>query len=96
MTRNSVVIYKGLAEIISSCQVCYTFDAGPNACLFVPGAVANEMLSLLLRTFPPSSPPNADNFIRGMKPQTLSLSKVWLGLVMNVVLEFSAPCVYSQ
>ncbi|ROT84009.1 diphosphomevalonate decarboxylase [Penaeus vannamei] len=56
-------------------KVCYTFDAGPNACLFVPGAVANEMLSLLLRTFPPSSPPNADNFIRGMKPQTLSLSK---------------------
>ncbi|XP_037773918.1 diphosphomevalonate decarboxylase-like [Penaeus monodon] len=56
-------------------KVCYTFDAGPNACLFVPGAVANEMLSLLLRTFPPSSPQNADSFIRGMKPQTLTLSK---------------------
>ncbi|KAB7500740.1 Diphosphomevalonate decarboxylase [Armadillidium nasatum] len=36
-------------------KICYTFDAGPNACLFIPGKVIEEVSILLPRCFPASN-----------------------------------------
>ncbi|KAL1130886.1 hypothetical protein AAG570_012127, partial [Ranatra chinensis] len=44
-------------------KVAYTFDAGPNACLFLLEENVQEVLSLIKHTFPPSSD---KDFIRGI------------------------------
>lgn len=41
-------------------QVAYTFDAGPNAVLYVQRGAVAELLALLLRFFPPSAERAAD------------------------------------
>ncbi|KAK3865994.1 hypothetical protein Pcinc_028446 [Petrolisthes cinctipes] len=56
-------------------KVCYTFDAGPNACLFVPGAVVGELLGLLMRAFPPSPTQNTDTYITGIPTQPTDLTR---------------------
>ncbi|KAK8729698.1 hypothetical protein OTU49_008273 [Cherax quadricarinatus] len=56
-------------------KVCYTFDAGPNACLFVPGAVVEEVLALLLFAFPPSSSQSPAEYVRGIQAHPVTLSK---------------------
>lgn len=58
-------------------QVCYTFDAGPNACIFAPGVVAEEVLALLLHAFPPTPPLNKEEYVKGISSQPACLSKVF-------------------
>ncbi|CAL4097538.1 unnamed protein product, partial [Meganyctiphanes norvegica] len=57
-------------------KICYTFDAGPNACLFVPGEVAEEVMNLVVTAFPPKPTQALDEYIRGEKPSKSKLSKV--------------------
>ncbi|XP_050738669.1 diphosphomevalonate decarboxylase-like isoform X1 [Eriocheir sinensis] len=56
-------------------KVCYTFDAGPNACIFAPGAVAREVLALLLHAFPPTPPQSREEYVKGISSQPACLSK---------------------
>lgn len=44
-------------------KVAYTFDAGPNACLYLLEEEVPKVLSLILHTFPSSTP---DSFVRGL------------------------------
>ncbi|XP_071536722.1 diphosphomevalonate decarboxylase isoform X1 [Panulirus ornatus] len=62
-------------------KVCYTFDAGPNACLFVPGAVAEEILAILLLAFPPDSSETPDEYVRGIRVKPITLSKELMSLI---------------
>nr|XP_045594641.1 diphosphomevalonate decarboxylase-like [Procambarus clarkii] len=64
-------------------KVCYTFDAGPNACLFVPGAVVDEVLALLLRAFPPCSSQKSDEYVKGLSAHPATLSKELMSLVTD-------------
>ncbi len=57
-------------------QVCYTFDAGPNACIFAPGAVTGELLALLLHAFPPAPPQTSEEYVKGIATQPAALTKV--------------------
>ncbi|XP_066981662.1 diphosphomevalonate decarboxylase [Macrobrachium rosenbergii] len=62
-------------------KVCYTFDAGPNACLFVPAIVIDEFMTLLLHAFPPSSSQNMNDYVRGHQTETMPLSQGLLSLL---------------
>ena len=42
-------------EIYGQVKAAYTFDAGPNAVLFTLSENTQEMLSVILHAFPPSS-----------------------------------------
>jgi diphosphomevalonate decarboxylase len=46
-------------------KVAYTFDAGPNACLYLLEEVVPEMMALIKRYFPPQV--EGGDFIRGIK-----------------------------
>ncbi|XP_073975919.1 mevalonate diphosphate decarboxylase isoform X2 [Rhodnius prolixus] len=50
----------------SSNKLAYTFDAGPNACLFTEEEHLSEVIALIKRVFPPLSD---DNFVRGLPVQ---------------------------
>lgn len=56
-------------------KICYTFDAGPNACLFVPGEVVGEVMKLVVTAFPPKPSQELDEYIKGVKPTHSELSK---------------------
>lgn len=52
-----------------SLKVAYTFDAGPNACLFLEKENVPEVVSLIKQVFPPAT---EKNFIRGLEvPDTI-------------------------
>lgn len=56
-------------------QAAYTFDAGPNACLFLLKKDVPEFLHLVKYFFPPTTEDN--DFIKGMTQQLADgLSKV--------------------
>ncbi|XP_014255201.1 diphosphomevalonate decarboxylase isoform X2 [Cimex lectularius] len=46
-------------------KVAYTFDAGPNACLFLQEEDVGEVVSLIEQAFPPLD--NAKDYIRGLE-----------------------------
>ena len=54
-------------------QMCYTFDAGPNACLFVPAAAVGQVMALLLKVFPPSDHCSMETYVRGLPTVTPQL-----------------------
>ncbi|KAA0183328.1 hypothetical protein HAZT_HAZT005610 [Hyalella azteca] len=80
---NRVVVKEGQPQL----KICYTFDAGPNACLFVPAAAVGQVMSLLLKVFPPSDHCTLDTYLRGLPcptPQLIpSLEAVSLDLINN-------------
>ncbi len=60
--RKSIIFFYGQPKIFLLFQVCYTFDAGPNACLFLPQANLPRVASLIQHFFPSD---NGENFFRG-------------------------------
>ncbi|KAK7078920.1 hypothetical protein SK128_027681 [Halocaridina rubra] len=62
-------------------KVCYTFDAGPNACLFVPATVVDEFMALLLHAFPPALSQNLSDYVRGPQTNAVTLPQEMLSLV---------------
>ena len=54
--------------------MCYTFDAGPNACLFLPEKYLAEVAGYINHFFPP--PSNQDDYFRGEPIQLQSPSQV--------------------
>ena len=55
-------------------QLCYTFDAGPNACLFVPVNHLNEVAGLIRHYFPAGD--TAAEFFRGEDLEPMTPSEV--------------------
>lgn len=53
-------------------KVAYTFDAGPNGCLFLEKENVPEVVSLIKQVFPPA---NEKNFIRGLEVPEKILDK---------------------
>lgn len=51
-------------------QVAYTFDAGPNACLFTLRSSLSDLLAHILIAFPNLN--KDDNYIRGIKVEPAS------------------------
>ena len=56
-------------------QVAYTFDAGPNACLYLLEEDVARVISLVSHFFPPETETN--NFITGLSSDRISLDKVF-------------------
>ncbi|KFM61632.1 Diphosphomevalonate decarboxylase, partial [Stegodyphus mimosarum] len=54
-------------------KVAYTFDAGPNACLFLMKQDVSEVISLIKNIFPPST--DGDEFIRGLDVSPCDISE---------------------
>lgn len=55
-------------------QVAYTFDAGPNACLYLEEKSVPEVLALILHAFPP--PPDSDNYVKGIPFKQIQFNQV--------------------
>ncbi|KAF2368885.1 Diphosphomevalonate decarboxylase [Trinorchestia longiramus] len=66
---NKIVVKEGQPSL----KICYTFDAGPNACLFVPAVAVGQVTSLLLKAFPPSDHCTLDTYMRGLPSPTPQL-----------------------
>jgi len=60
-------------------KCAYTFDAGPNACLYLPKANVVEVLALVRATFPPS---DVSGFFRG--EQSISQESITCKLPANL------------
>jgi len=62
--------------MFSGDQVAYTFDAGPNACLYLLEENVEMVLSLVCHFFPPTSIDNGQNFITGLTTKMTAPSDV--------------------
>lgn len=58
-------------ELSGSTKVAYTFDAGPNACLYLLEEEVPQVLSLIRHVFPSSNP---DQFVTGLKTNEVALN----------------------
>lgn len=57
-------------------QVAYTFDAGPNACLYLLEENVEMVLGLLRHFFPPANADDGQNFITGLTSKMTAPSDV--------------------
>ena len=57
-------------------QVAYTFDAGPNACLYLLEEHVEMVLSLLCHFFPPTSTDIGQDFVTGIASKIITPSDV--------------------
>ena len=48
-------LWQDITQIVVSFQVAYTFDAGPNACLFLMEKEVPEVLAMIQHFFPPDT-----------------------------------------
>ena len=48
-------LWQDITQIVVSFQVAYTFDAGPNACLFLMEKEVPEVLAMIHLFFPPDT-----------------------------------------
>ncbi|XP_047992918.1 diphosphomevalonate decarboxylase [Leguminivora glycinivorella] len=62
-------------EVCGEVKVAYTFDAGPNACLYLLEEEVPKLISLVKYVFPSTSP---NNFVTGLKSEQHQLSKDFL------------------
>ncbi|XP_063386949.1 diphosphomevalonate decarboxylase [Cydia fagiglandana] len=62
-------------EVCGEVKVAYTFDAGPNACLYLLEEEVPKIISLVKYVFPSSSP---DNFVTGLNSKQHELSQDFL------------------
>ncbi|KAJ8712161.1 hypothetical protein PYW07_005003 [Mythimna separata] len=72
----SYVIHK-YNEISGSIKVAYTFDAGPNACLYLLEKDVPQVISLIKHIFPSSNP---DKFVTGLQSKEEPLSPVFMSI----------------
>lgn len=63
-----------VAQYLYIFQVAYTFDAGPNACLYLLEKDVPEMLALIKNIFPPEDENTV--FIKGYKSSLGTISQV--------------------
>ena len=52
---SKVSLWQDITQIVVSFQVAYTFDAGPNSCLFLMEKDVPEVLAMIQRFFPPDT-----------------------------------------
>ncbi|KAI4471290.1 diphosphomevalonate decarboxylase [Holotrichia oblita] len=57
-----------------STQVAYTYDAGPNACLYTLENNVSELISIINEVFPTSA--SREEYIKGIRVKTTELSQV--------------------
>ncbi|NXX77506.1 MVD1 decarboxylase, partial [Urocolius indicus] len=62
-------------------KVAYTFDAGPNAVIFLLADTVAEFVEVVRRSFPPAA--NGDQFLRGLPVGSASLSQELLAAVVT-------------
>jgi len=67
-------------------QVAYTFDAGPNACLYLLEENVEMMLGLICHFFPQTSTDNGQNFVSGLSSNMTVPSEV--GIFSYCLIEF--------
>ncbi|XP_030367909.1 diphosphomevalonate decarboxylase [Strigops habroptila] len=61
-------------------KVAYTFDAGPNAVIFMLADTVAEFVEVVRRSFPPAT--NGDQFVRGLPVSAASLPEELLAAVV--------------
>ncbi len=69
-------------------QACYSFDAGPNACIFLPAENVPLVAGLVQHFFPPKE--NEEDFFRGSKidiqtPDQVSLHQMYCFLYSTLI-----------
>lgn len=64
--------------------MAYTFDAGPNACLYMENKDVPEVAALIQYVFPPA-PNMRDKFFTGMPVKLPSLSKVIVIIAIVII-----------
>ncbi|NWX46102.1 MVD1 decarboxylase, partial [Steatornis caripensis] len=62
-------------------KVAYTFDAGPNAFIFMLADTVSEFVEVVRRSFPPAA--NGDQFVRGLPVGSASLPEELLTAVVT-------------
>ena len=55
ISHNIVQLVHEFNRLSKALKVCYTFDAGPNACLILPKSVVPEFMGLVKHYFPSDS-----------------------------------------
>ena len=55
-------------------QVAYTFDAGPNACLYLLESEVPQLLSVINHVFPPAN--KSVEYLKGIPVESIKTPKV--------------------
>eukprot|EP01111_Echinosteliopsis_oligospora_P000070 TRINITY_DN10067_c0_g1_i2.p1 TRINITY_DN10067_c0_g1~~TRINITY_DN10067_c0_g1_i2.p1 ORF type:complete len:276 (-),score=77.85 TRINITY_DN10067_c0_g1_i2:93-920(-) len=70
ISRRIVGLIHKFNKASGQAKVAYTFDAGPNACLYLPKQNVAEVLSLVLSHFPAPSTTSSNEYVRS-KDETI-------------------------